>query len=93
VVGSNHDKTEKWPEKIIPRRWNHPHLNDAIRKPNIPCGRPKKVANAVDAATSFIRAAMERPNPPYLFTVAEEEKEETNLPSHKMRHGETLTLT
>jgi len=35
---------------------------------------------------------MERPKPPYLFTVAGEEKEETNLPYHETRHEETLTL-
>jgi len=46
----------------------------------------------VDAATSFIEAAMERPKPPYLFTVAGEEKEETNVPYHKTWHGEILTL-
>jgi len=93
VVGSNHDKTEKWPEKIIPRRRHHSCLNDAIRKPNSPCRCPKKVADTLDAATSFIGAAMERPKPPILFTVAGEENEEINLPYHETWHEKTLTLT
>jgi len=87
VIGSNHNKTEKWPEKIIPRRRHHLCLNDTIRKPNSSCRRPKKVADAIDAATSFIGAAMEKSKPPYLFTVAGEEEEETNLPYHEARHG------
>jgi hypothetical protein len=37
---------------------------------------------------SFIRAAMKRHNPSYLFTVAREEQEETNLPYHETRDGE-----
>jgi hypothetical protein len=42
-----------------------------------PYQRPKKVVDAVYAATSFIGTAMERSKPLYLVTIAEEENEET----------------
>jgi hypothetical protein len=58
-------------------------LSVAIRKPNSPCRRPKKVVDDVDAAvTSFIEVVMERPKPPYHIVVAGEE-EKTNFPCHK----------
>jgi hypothetical protein len=69
VVGYNHDKMEKWPEKIIPQRRHHLCLDVAVRKPKSPCRSSKKVVD-VDAATTFIGAAMEKTNSPYLFTVA-----------------------
>ena len=84
MVGSNHDKTEKWPEKIILRRRHHPRLNDAIRKPNSPCRRSKQVADTIDAATFFIGAAMERLKPSYFSTVAGEEEEQI---SHTTKRG------
>jgi hypothetical protein len=51
-----------------------------------------KVVDIVDAATSFIETAMERYKPPFLITVPGEEKEKTNLPYHKTRLEETVTL-
>jgi len=30
MVGSNHDKLEKWPEKIISQWRHHPRLNDTV---------------------------------------------------------------
>jgi hypothetical protein len=35
-----------------------------------------------------MEAVMLSHNPPYLFAIAREEKEETNLSYHETRHGE-----
>jgi hypothetical protein len=52
VVGSNRDKTEKWPAKFIPWRRHHLHLNVVIRKPKSPCHRFKKVNDTMSPLPS-----------------------------------------
>jgi hypothetical protein len=74
LVGFNHEKTEKWLEKISPRRQHHLHLNGAIRKPKYPCRSYRKVIDVLDATTTFIGAAMEKSKPPCLSTIDEERK-------------------
>jgi hypothetical protein len=77
VVRSNHNKTEKRLEKIIPWQQHHLRLGDvAVRKSNSPCRHAEEVADAVVVTLIFVRVTMEKPNPPYLFTIAR--KEETN---------------
>jgi hypothetical protein len=62
-------------------------LDVTIRKPKSPYRDSKKVVD-IDATATFIGAAMEKTNPPYLFTIAGEEKEETNLPYRETQHGQ-----
>jgi hypothetical protein len=93
VARSNHSKTEKRPEKIIPWRRHHRHLDAAVRKQKSPCGHVDEDVDANVVALIFNGAAMEKMIPPFPFTVArDEEKEEIKLQYQIIWHGETLTL-
>jgi hypothetical protein len=87
VDKSNHNKTEKRPEKIILR------LDAAIRKQKSSCRYVDEDADADVVALIFNGAAMEKMIPPFPFTVdRDEEKEEIKLQYQVIWHGETLTL-
>jgi hypothetical protein len=93
VARSNHSKTEKRPEKIIPWRRHHLRLDAAVRKQKSPCGHVDEDADANVVALIFNGAAMERTILPFPFTVArDEEKEEIKLQYQIIWHEETLTL-
>jgi hypothetical protein len=93
VARSNHSKTEKRPEKIIPWRRHHLRLDAAVRKQKSPCGHVDEDADANVVALIFNGAAMEKMNPPFPFTVARnKEKEEIKLQYQIIWHEETLTL-
>ena len=79
MIRSNHNKTAKRPNKIIPRRQHHFCLDVTVRKPNSPYRHAEKVVDAIVAALIFIRDAMEKLNPPYLLVVTRKE-EENNSP-------------
>jgi hypothetical protein len=74
VVRSNHNKTEKRPEKIIPWWRYHLRLDVTVQKPNSTCRHAEEVVAAVAVALIFIRIVMEKPNLPYLLVVAEKEE-------------------
>jgi hypothetical protein len=90
LVRSNHNKTEKRPEKIIPWRRYHLRHDVAVRKAKSPCLQAKEVANTI-VALIFHRAAMEKTNSPCPLAVAVEEDEEINPQNQETWHGETLT--
>ena len=92
MARSNHNKTEKRPEKIIPWRRHHLRLDAAVRKQKSLCRHVDENADAEVVALIFNGAVMEKTIPP--FTVAgEEEKEEIKLQWQEIWYGETLTLT
>ena len=72
MARSNHNKTEKRPEKIIPWRRHHLRLGVAVRKEKSPCRHADEVADA-DVALIFNKAVMEKTNPPFLLAVVGEE--------------------
>ena len=72
MARSNHNKTEKKPEKIIPWQRYHLRLDVAVRKEKSPCRRADEVVDAVVVALIFNRAAGEND-----FT----------LPSRRRRRG------
>jgi hypothetical protein len=93
VAKSNHNKTEKRPEKIIPRRRHHLCLDATVRKQKSPCRHVDEDADVDVVALIFNGAAMEKAIPPFSFTVdRDEEKKEIKLQYQVIWHGETLTL-
>jgi hypothetical protein len=88
VVGSNHNKTEKRPEKFTLQWQHHPLLVVIVQKTNSPYRHVKEVANIVTTVIIFIEAAMERPNLPLLLTVVRDEEGEPNPQYQKTWHGE-----
>jgi hypothetical protein len=63
---------EKRLEKFISQRQHHPHFDVAVRKHNSPCHHAKEVADVTAVVIIFIKAAMERPNPPFILAVVGE---------------------
>jgi hypothetical protein len=93
VAKSNHNKTEKRPEKIIPWRRHHLRLDATVRKQKSSCRHVDEDADTDVVALIFNGAAMEKTIPPFFFTVdGDEEKEEIKLQYQVIWHGETLTL-
>jgi hypothetical protein len=93
VVRSNHSKTEKRPEKIIPWQRHHLRLDAAVRKQKSPCHHVDEDADTNVVALIFNGAAMEKTIPPFPFTVVrDEEKKKIKLQYQVIWHGETLTL-
>jgi hypothetical protein len=92
VARSNHNKTEKKPEKIITWRRHHLPLDVAIRKQKSSCRHVEEDADAKVVTLIFNGAVMEKTIPPFPFTVAGEENEEIKLEYQEIWHGETLTL-
>jgi hypothetical protein len=89
VVKSNHNKTEKKPEKIIPWRRHHLRLDVVVWKQKSPCRHVDEDADTDVVALIFNGATMEKTIPPFPFTVAEEE---IKLQYQEIWHRETLTL-
>ena len=85
MTRSNHDKTEKRPEKIIP--WRRHHLRLDVAESSYHTGED---ADAVDVALIFNRAVMKKTILSCPLAVAEEE--EINPQNQKSWHGETITL-
>jgi hypothetical protein len=93
MAKSNHNKTKKRPEKIIPWRRHHLRLDATVRKQKSPCRHVDEDVDADVVALIFNGAAMEKTIPPFSFTVdRDEEKEEIKLQYQVIWHGETLTL-
>ena len=88
MARSNHNKTKKRPEKIIPWRQHHLRLDAAVRKQRSPCRHVDEDSDAEVVALVFNEAAMEKTIPPFSFTIAgEEEKEEIKLQYQEIWHG------
>jgi hypothetical protein len=90
VVRSNHNKTKKSPEKIIPWRQNHLRPDVAVRKEKSPCHYADEVVDVVVVAFIFNRAIIEKTISPCLLAIAEEE--EINLQYQEIWHEKTITL-
>ena len=83
MARSNHNKTEKRPEKIIPWRLHHLRLDAAVRKQKSPCRHVNEDADAEVVALIFNGAAMEKTIPPFPFTIVGEEEKEIKLQYQK----------
>jgi hypothetical protein len=92
VAKSNHNKTEKRPEKIIPWRRHHLRLDATVQKQKSPCRHINEDDDADIVALIFNGAAMKKTILPFSFTVDRDEKEEIKLQYQVIWHGETLTL-
>jgi hypothetical protein len=80
VAKSNHNKTEKRPEKIIPWRRHHLRLDATVQKQKSPCRHVDENADADVVALIFNGAAMEKTIARFSFTVdRDKEKEEIKL--------------
>jgi hypothetical protein len=80
VARSNHNKTKKRPEKIIPWRRHHLRLDATVQKQKSPCRHVDEDADAEVVVLIFNGAVIEETIPPFPFIVAgEEEKEEIKL--------------
>jgi len=91
VARSNHDKTKKRLERIIPWRPYHLCLDVTVQKERSPCHYAGKVADDIVVVLIFNIVAIEKTIPPFLFVIAEEE-EEINPQYQEIWHGETLIL-
>jgi hypothetical protein len=93
VARSNHSKTEKRPEKIIPWWRHHLRLDAVVWKQKSLRRHVNEDADANVVALIFNGAAMEKTISLFPFTVArDEEKKEIKLQYQVIWHGETLTL-
>jgi hypothetical protein len=79
VARSNHNKTDKRLEKIIPWWQHHLRLDAAVRKQKSPCRHVEEDADAEVVALIFNGAAMEKTISPLSFTITGEEKEKIKL--------------
>ena len=90
MARSNHNKTEKRPEKIILWRRHHLRLDVVVRKEKPPCCRADKVVDVVVVVLIFNRAVMEKNDSILPLAIAREE--EINPQYHETWHEETITL-
>ena len=75
MATSNHNKTEKRPEKIISWRRHDLRLDAAVRKQKSTCRHVDEDGDAEVVAHIFNGAAIEKTISPFPFTIAGEEEE------------------
>jgi hypothetical protein len=74
MAKSNHNKTEKRPEKIIPWRRHHLLLDATVQKQKSLCRHVDEDADADVVTLIFNGAAMEKMILPFSFTIDRDEK-------------------